>query len=211
MFQITSTRGREEEFRQKVEINYKGELQLRGFWKRISEGRRSMYSVLMLISIFGGLLGLKKSSIGVMIFMLVLFVGGILFSYISWSREDAQRLEKELDKIKDTLNNEIKRIVDNQQREVQNRINKYLSVVEQEVLDSLEEVIYTSQNEQRQSSEEKTQALRAKLNNVEKQKRELERLERDLTNLNNEKRTFVSSLEQFFEKTFRQHCKPGDT
>lgn len=83
-----------------VELRYSGELRKRGFMQRLGEGRRSVFVILMSASLLG-YLGLNvRDAAWVGWMMLPVFFGAIAWSYIAWRREDRERLDKEIEKVR---------------------------------------------------------------------------------------------------------------
>lgn len=93
-------------------IRYKGEMPKRGFLKRIGEGRRSMFMVLMMFSIFGGMLGFNYRNYQFMsAFFIFLFIAGTIWTYFSWRKDDEFKMHSEIDKARDQLHSEYMRAV----------------------------------------------------------------------------------------------------
>ncbi|TQV74790.1 hypothetical protein FLL45_07450 [Aliikangiella marina] len=93
-------------------IRYKGEIPKRGLLKRLGEGRRAMFMVLMMFSIFGGMLGFNYRNYAFMsVFFILLFIGGTIYTYFTWKKDDEFKLGKELDKARDQLHSEYMRAV----------------------------------------------------------------------------------------------------
>lgn len=93
-------------------IRYKGEMPKRGILKRLGEGRRAMFMVLMTFSIFGGMLGFNYRNYAFMsVFFILLFLGGTIYTFFTWKKDDEFKLDKELDKARDQLHSEYMRAV----------------------------------------------------------------------------------------------------
>lgn len=109
-----------------VEIRYRGEVPLRGFWQRLGEGRRMVFGVMMILSLVGSLGGVNWRGfyfIGLAFFLL--FVGAVFWTYRSWQREDRERFEQELVKVREQLAMECDRMAQEAQREKEARLQEY--------------------------------------------------------------------------------------
>ena len=93
-------------------IRYRGEMPGRGFLKRIGEGRRAMFMVLMMFSIFGGMLGFNYRNYALMsVFFIILFVGATIWTFFSWRRDDEFKMVGEVEKARDQLHTEYLRAI----------------------------------------------------------------------------------------------------
>jgi len=105
-----------------LEVRYKGELPKRGFMQRLSEGRRPMYVLMMVVSMFGAPFGLTRGP-GMAFAFMGLFALGFFSTYRSWKKQEAERVEKELDRARDQLGSQIKRAVADALREEARRLS----------------------------------------------------------------------------------------
>ena len=117
-----------------VEISYRGEMPKRGFLQRLVAGRRQVYMILMSVSMFGGAFGVSRTSPSIRNLFLGLFICGVIYTFSSWRREDRERIEKELDRVKDSLSGEVKRILTEVNREKLSRISAHLGEISKEAL-----------------------------------------------------------------------------
>lgn len=123
-----------------MKIKYSGEMQKRGFFQRLMAGKRLVFSVTMLLSLAG--LGLSKSNpYFLLLLVLPLFTGGIVYSYIHWEKEDEERLEKELERVKSEIEKETRKIIAESQREKYSRIRNSLEESKKSLLKTLDDVI----------------------------------------------------------------------
>lgn len=97
---------------------YRGELRQRGIFKRLGEGRRSVFMLLMTFSIFGSMVGFNYRDYAfVGFFFLMIFLGSFIYTYFSWRKEDEFHLAKEATKLKDQLRTDFMRVVGDVERE----------------------------------------------------------------------------------------------
>lgn len=105
-----------------LEVRYKGELPKRGFMQRLSEGRRPMYVLMMVVSMFGAPFGLTRGP-GMAFAFMGLFAFGFFSTYRSWKKQEAERLDKELERAREQLGSQIKRSVADALREESRRLS----------------------------------------------------------------------------------------
>jgi hypothetical protein len=103
-----------------VVVKYRGTMPLRGFFQRLAEGRRSIFAVLMFFSLFGSFLGFNWRTIPILglIFMCG-FIFAVFYTYRSWVEEDAERIGDEIDKAREHLQMELRRVMSEVVRELQ--------------------------------------------------------------------------------------------
>jgi len=176
-------------------IRYRGEMPKRGFLKRVGEGRKAMFMVLMMFSIFGGMLGFNYRNYAFMsVFFVLLFLGGTVFTFFSWRKDDAFKMEKEVDKAKDQLHSEYLRAVTEIERNRVKRLSDEITQFTRQQRQAFEQW-------QRKSTDEiKTKMLDAK--DKDKQKKSMlkaemvrfGRLQVDLSQLAQKENEYQSML-----------------
>lgn len=101
-----------------IKPRYRGERPARGILKRLGEGRRSVFMVLMTLSIFGTMVGFNYRDYAFIGFIfLLIFVFSFAYTFYSWKRDDRLLLEKELDKLRDQLHTDFQRAINEIERE----------------------------------------------------------------------------------------------
>ena len=155
-----------------IEISYRGEIPKRGFLQRLVEGRRQVYMILMSVSLFGGAFGVSRTSPWVRNLFLVLFLCGVVYTFFSWKREDRYRVEKELDRVKDSLSGEVKRILAEVNREKLSRISAHLNELGREALREIDARVREITARKELENDQSRQELRSRLQSLEQQKRE---------------------------------------
>jgi hypothetical protein len=121
---------------------YRGEIQKRGFLQRLGEGRRVVFLVLMIGSLFGGFMGFnirRAPAMGPV--FLVLFLGVFLYTFISWRKQDEIVFDDELIRVRDILSSEFARLISDALRERQLRVMAALEELRRDIaagLDSLQ-------------------------------------------------------------------------
>lgn len=169
-----------------VSIRYRGEMPKRGFTARLSDGRKAIMGISMMAMVIGGIF---KAVWGVdframiMLIAPLIFIGAIVYSYVVWPKEDAERFAKELDRIHDGLTNEIKRLLSELEREKQTRIAEHLDSEKKSLWRKLDEIIRNNQSEQEQSLTQQRQQAKKRLSQIEQQIKDMQIVEREIAAL----------------------------
>jgi len=110
-----------------IKPRYRGERATRGFFKRLGEGRKSVFMILMTLSIFGSMVGFNYRDYS---FMGGIFLGVFLLSFIytffAWKKEDKVAMEKEVEKLRDQLHTDFIRVIGEIERENNRELNEQL-------------------------------------------------------------------------------------
>jgi|GEM_PF-2580205 len=169
-----------------VSLRYRGEMPKRGAMARLSDGRKAIMGMSMLSMVIGGtfkaLWGVDFRSM-IMMVAPVFFVCAIAYSYFIWPKEDAERLEKELEKVRDGLVSELKRLLNELQREKQTKIAESLDEEKKQTLKKIDELMRHSQNQQEQQSTQQREQAQKRSQQIDQQIKDLQSIERDITAL----------------------------
>ena len=167
------------------ESDYSGELKKRGFLKRLSEGRRAVFSLLMVISLGGTMFGLSNlrsnKIIGLALFLTFIF--SVVFTYRSWRAEDKETEEKEIDRAKESIKRSANQCISEAERDCTQWIKAEFDKLKKHILQS---VIDTTKNKSEQESNQQ-KAIRDKaevlLRNINKKLEESVTLNRKLESI----------------------------
>lgn len=128
-----------------LEISYRGEMPKRGILQRLSQGKQAITSVVGIVSLMAMMGGSTTSSLRtnplVMPVLIIVFVIGVVYTFINWRAEDGARLEKEMDRVRDQLSSEIKRLIGEIQREKMTRITETISQARRDLQKRAETVV----------------------------------------------------------------------
>lgn len=103
-----------------IAVRYRGTLPRRGFMHRLAEGRKSIFTVLMFVSLFGSFLGFNwRSHMALGWLFMAGFVVAVAWTYRSWQDDDRERIEEELEKAREQLRMESRRALGDVYRELQ--------------------------------------------------------------------------------------------
>ncbi|WP_406827851.1 hypothetical protein [Microbulbifer sp. ARAS458-1] len=150
-----------------LEMRYQGEMPKRGFFQRLGEARRAAFVILMSVSLLA-MMGINLRDnplIGVIIFFV--FVGAFVFTYYGWKREDEERLEKELSRVREEVLGSSRRLLGELTREKQSRIGDSLERVKKQWQLVLDRTLQDWQQRERQTSEKQSHQSRQRLANID--------------------------------------------
>jgi uncharacterized membrane-anchored protein YhcB (DUF1043 family) len=131
-----------------LEISYRGEMPKRGILQRLGQGKQAMMSVMGIVMLAGGLWAkiygekiIEKYGVIIAILFIVVFIVSVIFTFKNWKMEDEARLEKEMDRIRDQLSSEIKRLIGEIQREKMTRITETVTQARRDLQKRAETVV----------------------------------------------------------------------
>jgi hypothetical protein len=178
----------------RVQVSYRGEMPRRGFMQRLAEGKRLLFAALMTLSLFIGLLTGKANARAMLapfgLLFLVLFIGTVIWTYSSWKKEDAERLEKEVDKVRDQLRGETTRLATESQRDKLARFSEHFEQLRREILRRLDEFARQlgqqrtgEMGKERAAIRERIKAVDQRLRDLDAMRPQLQKLSQDCTEL----------------------------
>jgi len=124
-----------------LNLRYRGLLPRRGFLQRLADGRKSIFTVLMFVSLFGSFVGFNWRTHAALgwVFMAG-FLVAVAWTYRSWEEGDRERMEEELDKAREHLRMECRRALADVYRELQMAFVDTLETVRRTLTGSVDEV-----------------------------------------------------------------------
>ena len=184
-----------------VELRYQGDMPKRGIMERLSEGRKSAFVILMSASLLGYMgLDIRKSGwIGIII--LPVFIGGIIYTFRSWKQEDQARLEKEIDRVRDEVLNNARRLNAEINRHKSTIFNHYLDTVKKSWQQQIETLGRDWQTRTKMDSQQEAkkatariQAIENQLNDWQNYRMPIQQLQREADKLLSDSQTCVEQL-----------------
>lgn len=168
-----------------VDIRYRGEIPKRGFMERLGEGRRLVFAALMIVSLGGSFLGFSniRGMAWVGLLFLLMFIGSVVYTYRSWSRQDEESLTKELDKVRDALAAEVGRVLAEVEREKLAKLGAQLDELRKAALQAVEQALRDAQSRRAQMVEQQRREARSVLRNIETRVRDLQSLGQQVNRL----------------------------
>jgi hypothetical protein len=108
-----------------LELRYQGELPKRGFVDRLAEGRKGVM-VLMMSAMLLGYIGIDLRNSGwIGLILLPVFIGTVIYSFVSFKKDEQHRLDKELVRVRDELLSASRRVLMDINRLKQNKLADY--------------------------------------------------------------------------------------
>ena len=96
-----------------LNLKYSGEIPHRTFFDRLSHGRRPVFAAMMITSLVGAGLGFGRGiPAAIAPVALLLFLGGIVWTFRSFRDERLWLLERELGRLRETMSNECRRHIE---------------------------------------------------------------------------------------------------
>ena len=176
---------------QRLEVNltYRGEMPKRTLMTRLGESRKLIMGIFTATIVLGGVakagwnIDLRSSVLAV---APILLVCSFVYTYIQWPQEDHERLMKELDKVRDGLRSELRRVVSDVQRFIQKELFDLLDEQKRNMQKNLKETIEHHQNEmqkhhriEQQKQQQNQQKIDQELSKWQATERQLQRLRAD--------------------------------
>lgn len=174
------------ERRLELTISYRGEMPKRTLMTRLSESRKLIMGLSMTAMVLGGVakallnIDLRAS---LMAIAPAVLVGGFVYTYIQWPKEDAEKLDKELDRIRDTLNNEIRRLTSDIQRFAQQQLSDVLDRANRSLKKEVQTTVLAHHERQRQQEESNRQAQQQRSEQMARELRHWQGIKRELEHL----------------------------
>ncbi|MDO8607608.1 MAG: hypothetical protein Q7R40_13810 [Phaeospirillum sp.] len=166
-----------------LEIRYRGEMPKRGFFSRISEGRQPVFMMLMVGSMAGTAFGFNVRTRPVMLILFIIFLMAVAYTFVSWRKQDGARMDKELERVREALSMEFKRLVAEVQREKMNRIQAYFDELRRDVERRLDSCMRDVQKAETERAADERKESRTKQRTVEQRIRELSSLGAQMSKL----------------------------
>jgi len=179
---------------------YKGEMQQRGFLKRLGEGRRVVFMILMIFSIGGSMVGFnyrEYSMIGVM--FLLVFLGSSFYTFISWKKDEKFQLKKEIEKARDQIRMDVLRSITDVERERLNRLNDWFQESFQDLQRDFEDWRIVSQKDEKQRIDQSRSMTKSKDTKLQSRIRELDKFRQE-----------IAKIKQQFEQMEQQHIAEAE-
>lgn len=152
----------------------------RRFIQRIAEGRRPLYMIMMMVSLFGAPFGLRRGP-AIAIAMAVLFLGGILMTYRSWRIQDSEQREQIASDAREKLRVAISRSRDDFCRSVSAAYNAAVNEVGRDMQRRIDEVAKSTTEQRSRLNREEIASTRAQVSRASKELDQLQELNRDLS------------------------------
>lgn len=161
-----------------LQLAYHGTLPKRGFWQRLGEGKQLMFTMLSLLGLGGMVFGFSRSEIAPLIAagLPIVFFVGVGLTFWNWRQEDAARLGKELERIREQVSMEVKRLIGEIQREKMSRLKEALEATRKEFARRIEGALKEHQTVNTEQSGRMRNDARDRQRGLDQRMRELQPL-----------------------------------
>lgn len=177
------------------EIRYRGEIARATFFSRLSAARRQIMVISMLAMMLGGTARLfagaeQSQTLRNLLYasMLPLLVIGILWTYVRGNRDESERMAKEVERLRETVGTECRRLMSELQREKGVVLMQLLGDAERTLGGETERVL-SAWDESRRGERERERSMQQVRNrNLEQRLKEIQRGRGDIERLHRETR-----------------------
>ncbi|MGY6215742.1 hypothetical protein ACW73L_11340 [Methylolobus aquaticus] len=157
-----------------LDLRYRGELPRRGFWQRLAEGRRIVFVAMMLLSLVGGFVGFNIRQAGAFgVVLLALFIGAVIYTYMAWRKDEAEQVDKEIEKVREALRTELSRTLSELLRDRLARLQQVVDDGKKEGFAQLDQALRYAQDQKAQRVERDRRDAKTKLRAIEAKLKEL--------------------------------------
>ncbi|WP_300526135.1 hypothetical protein [Alcanivorax sp.] len=183
--------------RLEVTLNYRGEMPKRTVMTRLGESRKLIMGISMATMVLGGIakagwgIDLRQS---IMLFAPIILVGGFIYTFIQWPKEDAEKLEKELDRVRDGLKSELRRVVSEVQRFIQQQLFDVLDQQKRDFQKDIQRTVQQHQDSLRQKANQQKHKQQQSLQQIDQELRQWEGSQRQLERLRADTHGLIRSL-----------------
>jgi len=142
-------------------------------------------------------MGIDMRSSGLMGFVLLpMFIGAIIYTYFSWQKEDAQRVEKEITKVRDEVLNSARRLLSETDRHKQSQLNDYIDTAKKQWSQQLDELLKDWQTRQQADTQQQAHKARSRIQVIEQQLADWQRYHAPIQQLQRGADELIASAER---------------
>jgi len=167
-----------------MEIRYQGEMPKRGFFDRIGAGRQALMGLMMAGMVFGSLYPNARQTL--MVFGIPLFFGGVLYSYFTFPKEERERLDKELKRVREEVLSSARRLISDINRQKITLIRNHLDKAKKDWSEQVDKLLKEAQAQQQLQHSNATEIARKRSQDIEQQLAQLQNHKVQLKQLRSE-------------------------
>ena len=157
-----------------VDSRYHGEMPRRNWFDRLSEGRRPVFGIMMVVSMVGAAFGMRSGLTALLApVMLVLFVIGTCWTFLSFREERRLILERELLRVRESFGQEVRRLYEVVAREWINLATKSARDLRKQWTREIDQLLRSLRIDQTSNAETRRKELQDKLKVIEQRQKEL--------------------------------------
>jgi hypothetical protein len=176
----------------------------RGVITILTAGRKMMMPFFMTLGLIG-FQGVKKSMSQEHWQMALVLIAACTYAYFEANSEQQEKFEKELEKIKDTLTNEIGKIISDVQKEKVSRFNTYFNMLKKQTLKRVDEQVKMFSEARGMVVDREKQNLGNKLKTLDTRIKELQDFNKQMEKL----QSVAKDLETNGKKLLAEAAKPA--
>ncbi len=158
------------------ELEAKAEIDQRSFWKRLAHGRQLVFTILMTISLFGGVLPAGLGREQVLQYVVPLFLLGVGMTVFTFRREDRERVDKELERMREQLRSQLQRRGSDALRELGERVRRQLDDLKDQMARQVDTVVKETEQQFALRAREGGRDLQQKAKVQDQRRRDLDGL-----------------------------------
>ncbi len=158
------------------EIETKAEIDRRGGLKQLAHGRQLVLTLLMTVSLFGSVLPFDRATILSPPVMLPLFLGCVVMSVFTLRRSDRERMEKELERMRDQLHQQLVRRGNDALRELGERTRRHVEDLKEQITRQIDAVAHDTEQQLASRDRDELKELAARARVQEQRRRDLDGL-----------------------------------
>jgi hypothetical protein len=171
------------------EVRYKGEMPLHTLLSRLGAARGALMGVMMGGMVLGGLGTMmggnsaQEIRSGAMMLLFPMFVGGFFWTFVSFRRQEAEQLRKEVERLREGVEAELRRVMGEVLKEKHARLMAWVQDARNQLAQQADQVIrrhgelQRSQSDRdRQQAAERLRTLDARLKDCQRRQQEVQRL-----------------------------------
>jgi hypothetical protein len=185
-----------------MEVRYQGEMPKRGFFDRLGAGRQALMGLMMAGMVLGGLFeGIRNV---LMIFGLPLFFIGVIYSYISYPKEEAARMDKELKRVRDEVLSNSRRLNSDVNRQKQSKLRDYIESLKKTWVEQVEKALSDAQQREQLEQQKQADTARKRVQGIEQKLAELQRQQLNMTQLKTGSQQLLNDSQQVLTRLAKQ-------
>lgn len=195
----------------KPEIRYRAEMPLMTLGKRFSEARGGLSIVMLAGGLLTGLQAfvdqetLKSIKVGIYTAMIPMLIGGLIWTFISVKKKDRLTLEKELDKLREGVLSELRKVAGELLRVQTAQIASLLGRISKQLNTQASDLLKKHENQTKGAREEESRRAKERNKGIEQRTREKTQQRNELSRL----KTTVSDIRRMLADWVRAQAAPS--
>jgi len=172
------------------ELKYKGQLPQVTFMDRLNQARQPLMMVMMSVMIFGGMAFMMNGEKGketlqayAGFLMLPVFITGLIWTFVSFKRRQLFLMDKEIDKLREGVFQELRKILADIIREEQGLLNHFFQQTSRNLGQQIQLQIQQFEQQKRKTTDSQRQQAAEQSRNIDDRIRQLEAQRAEVQNL----------------------------